>query len=955
MQEFEVFTCCLPLSNESIILGTSYGKVYMGRLKTLSEIEALDFTNIDHVNVLEEISTEIFNLGGTIRAIERLDSENIIILSSYGDIICFHLNDNSRTQIQEGNSSKYNKTWRLLVIDENRFLTIGNYKKLNHWLKVDENFKSHIEPEFQEFNETHAYFCMDWIEENNTFIINNFESHTELWETTASGISRISSFQMERNLQRSLVIESNYLITVDYYGFVYVSRIENNVFQKAFEFRISSNQGNTVYFSSEMDSILIGTNSELIFLEKDFQNVYIKSIPVKQIFSFNNIELILTDKAIARLNYESKEIPQNIINYRYKKVGLVGDHDVGKTTFCRFLKYGHLTDEQMVSEESSLGRHVWTLNIEDEDEMFFQDNIKKIMYFDIAGQKSEHFTYFPILYDSDIILLFYQGTDRNTFDQVVEYYLELRERCAKSKFYFIQTHSEQHQRPRNRYLERELNKVGLDMNTNLIKIDSKSGMGYDDFDEKVLQNLDWDSAPTVIEMPVFGTLMEYFDQIYNTGSPTSISLDELSQLVLNLDEIRLENIILSFYHRGIIQYLEEEKMILINNEDYEIMHSEIANLIDEEDGYVKSHLIYQELGGHINEISYIKNILKYFKDNEIGIVFKENNSYKETYIFFRKIKDNIEVPSEYETHIPKNLTNFGYSNIILQLEIFLEFLNSYPLELISISKSKILVKMDHGPDNTLLFLKINSGSEDDTVNLCSFGINKTEDIDYKLEKDLTSFILDNLGENLKDISMESDHPLFHDLSIQEQIKYLLKTPSEHPYLDFKTKYKLGTKAEKAEFLKDTIALTNSAIFSENLAFLFIGFEEKHGKILKLHNVDNFKDLEPQSAPILNIYLNNYPELEFHTFKINELFNWQRNGEISSKIPFTNDQKNPANEDFILVIKYIRKEQKVCDIKAIINFEKNGKPKEYNRGMSWWRINSYSFFISEIEKEILRKK
>lgn len=955
MKEFEVFTCCLPLGDESLLLGSSYGKVYMGRLKTLREIEALDFTNDDYFNVLEEISPEIFNLGGTIRAIERLDSENTIILSSYGDIICFNINDNSSTQVQEGNSSKYNNTWRLLVIDENRFLTIGNYKKLKLWLKVDENFESYTEPEYQEFNETHAYFCMDWVERDKTFIINNFKRYTELWEVTDSGISRISSFQLEGNLQKCLIVENSYLITVDYYGYIYVFRREDDVFNKVFEFRISSNQGNTVFFSSETDLILIGTITELIFLKKDFQNIYIKNITVKQLFSFNDFELILTDKEIVRLNYDSKETPPSIINYRYKKVGLVGDHDVGKTTFCRYLKYGPLTEEQLVSEESSLGRHVWTIKVEDEeDDWFISENIKKILYFDIAGQKSEHFTYFPMLYDSDIILLFYQGTDRDTFDQVVEYYLELRERCTNAKFYFIQTHSEQHQRPRDRYLERELNKIGLDININLIKIDSKTGIGYDDFDGKVLQNLDWESAPTVFEMPVFGTLMEYFDQIYNTGRSTSVSLNELSQLVLNLDEIRLENIILSFYQRGIIQYLEEEKTILINYEEYEIMHSEIANLIDEEYGYVKTHLIYQELGDDTSKISYIKNILKYFRDNEIGIVFKKNVPNKETYIFLRKLKDNLEVPSTYETNIPKNLTNFGFSNIILQLEIFLVFLNSYPLELISISKSEILVKMDHDPDNALLFVKINSVSEDETVKLCSFGINKTEDIDYKLEKDLTSFILNNLGENLKDISMESDYSL-HDLSIQEQIKFLLKNPSERPYIDFKRKYRLDDSSEKAEFLKDTIGLTNSAIFCDNLAFLFVGIEEKNGKILKLHNINNASMLETQSAPLLDIYLNNYPRMEFQEIKINELYEWQQNGEISSEIPFTADQKENENEDKILVIKYIRQEQKVCDIKAVMNFEKNRKPKIYNRGYCWWRINSYSFFISEIEKEILRTK
>ena len=86
-------------------------------------------------------------------------------------------------------------------------------------------------------------------------------------------------------------------------------RREDDIFNKVFEFRISSNQGNTIFFSSETNLILIGTNTELIFLKKDFQNIYIKNITVKQLFSFNDFELILTDKEILQLNYDSKEIP----------------------------------------------------------------------------------------------------------------------------------------------------------------------------------------------------------------------------------------------------------------------------------------------------------------------------------------------------------------------------------------------------------------------------------------------------------------------------------------------------------------------------------------------------------------------------------------------------------------------------------------------------------------------
>ncbi|MBD3213070.1 MAG: hypothetical protein GF311_10725 [Candidatus Lokiarchaeota archaeon] len=958
MEENEVFTCCLLLKNNSIMLGSSYGNIYIGQLRTPSEVNNLEFNNNDNIEVITKISEKILSFQGSIRTIENLNENNILILSSYGDIICYSIKNRSHTEIQKGKSSKFSKTWRLLVIDEDRFITIGNYKKLMYWYRSGDNFESNTQPEFQEFNEKHAYFCLNWFEGKNIFLINNFKGHTELWEVNASGISRIARDTLEGNLQDFLTINNDYLITVDYFGYIYVFRIEDHTFKKVFEFKISSNQGNIVYYSPENELILIGTNNELIFLENDFQKVYKKDVPVKQIFRYGNIDLILSSKGIIRLNFDKKEVPESIINYRYKKIGLIGDHDVGKTTFCRYLKKGSLSDEDLTSEESSLGRHVWTISVEDSNEQdnkilsFLDDDIsKKILYFDIAGQKSEHFTYFPILYDSDIILLFYQGTSRETFDQVLKYYLELKNRCSKANFFIIQTHSEQHQRITDRYLKRELIRIGLD-DTILIKIDSKTGKGYNDFKEIVLENIDWNSAPTVIEMPIFNNLMEFFDQLYMSGKSSSISLEDLPSMILNLDEQRLENIILSLYKKGIIQYLEEDKRILINNEEYETMHSEITNLIDEEYGYIKTKLIYKELGNNLQKKKFIKNILKYFKDNEIGIIFKENSKKKETHIFPRKLRSDLYYPNQYEDLIPKNLTKFKFSDNLLQLESFIAFLDIYPLDLISISKSEILFKIDHEPDNALLYLNI---SRKESFKVCSIGINKIENVDYQIEKEILSFILENIGNYLNDVSFKSNQPSLQGLDIEEQVKILLKTTYERPFLDFKTEYNLNTKAEKAEFLKDTIALTNSAVFNENMGFLIIGIEEKDGQILNIFDISNSSLLEEKSAVILNDYLNNFPLLDFYEIKIHDLYEWQENEEISNQIPFTENQKDPSNEDKLLVIRINRLKETVCDIKKKIHFEKKGKQKLYDRGWSWWRINSYTFPISEIEKQILRNK
>ncbi len=188
------------------------------------------------------------------------------------------------------------------------------------------------------------------------------------------------------------------------------------------------------------------------------------------------------------------------------------------------------------------------------------------------------------------------------------------------------------------------------------------------------------------------------------------------------------------------------------------------------------------------------------------------------------------------------------------------------------------------------------------------------------------------------VDFTPEHPL-------DQIKRILKSPDEHPYIDFKKEFDLSTQKNKAEFIKDTIALTNSSYKNKNRSFLFIGVKEVNGEIKRFCNVKNITVLSQQLTQHANKYISEHPYIKTYFIKIYKLYIWKQNGQISSDLPFTNDQKLSSNNDKILVIKFKRNPRTVCRV---------SEPKfGYNKGKSWYRVGSHTFDMIEDLKKLLR--
>ena len=108
--------------------------------------------------------------------------------------------------------------------------------------------------------------------------------------------------------------------------------------------------------------------------------------------------------------------------------------------------------------------------------------------------------------------------------------------------------------------------------------------------------------------------------------------------------------------------------------------------------------------------------------------------------------------------------------------------------------------------------------------------------------------------------------------------------------------------------------------------------KKKCKINLFCNVDNVDSLEQQLYQIIENNINFGPTLEVIHLKIYDLFKWQQDGEIPKEIPFKMKYQNNTCQDKILLIKFHRNPNRICDLKDDFTFQ-----NKYDKRVSWIRI------------------
>lgn len=903
-------------------------------------------TKINQKSILSGDQNTILSMEGAIRSIEQLNGNELIILNEKGGIIIYNFENASHFVVQRESENTRDKRWRLLVVDENCFLTVGTYGILDIWNNQNGQFESRSTYPCRD-----AIFCIDWFEkEENSFFINDYRGLSRTYNFSGMDIHEQNTVSLDTNLQKVLKLDT-YLVAVDYFGNVYIYNTERN-FQKVTEFQIGTSNGTWIEKSAETENILIGTHSKLLLLNEGFQEIKSLDINVKQIQVYEGNDIILTYNDVIKIDYSKTHSPKKIKNYLFKKIALVGDSQTGKTSFCKYLSTGDNS-----APPSTYGTHLWSIPIEESKEnIFTKFEERRILYLDLAGQEEEHFTYFPKIYNYDIILIFFHCARLNTFENALNYYKELNPKCIRAKFYFIMTHSDQMQRVLDSTIRHKFEEIQMNIDSNLIRLDNSSGNGFEDYSNKVVSQIQWEDAPIIYRLPLFDDIESIIHSFYLNGVE-ELNIEELTDPT-NLDTNRLEGIIESYYKQGYLDYIKEEDLIIINNERYAQIQSLIANVIVQNNGRASSDQILDEISGTDNDEIFIRNILQYYRDNQIGAIFGEERDRKEIFIFPRKLPDIIGNKNELPIILMENLITFQYKDVELDIIRIISFLNSLPLDLVDISKEELILVREGTNDEIKLYIQINKPSNDGSTFICNFGMIKNDLTDIQIEEKLLLFIWKELEEHIIDYTINESESYSFD-SMQNDIdlfKQILNHKCERPYLDYKNEISLQNGAQKAECIKDIIALTNMAYLNNNQAFLIIGIEEKDCKIKNFNNIENTGTLEQQLSQLIENYINFGPNFNIIEIRINQIFKWQQVGEITSEINIPFEFQTDQNNDKIIFIKFQRTSNRVCENKNDFNFQnKRGRPDKYDRGVSWMRIGSHSIKINEQQRLILREK
>lgn len=929
------FTCCLPLKSESckVLLGTNNGSIFLGTIMDIEAIKSIKFDGNHLSNVLLDVELK-YEVNGLIRQIDYLNEDTIVFITDQGEICTFNLPFSDLIFIQKFKGTQYERPWRMLILNDKSFITIGNYRRIDLWKYENGDFQ------YEGINYGgYSLFCVDYINnEGDKFLINGNDGWTGYYQKRNLGIRQYGEEinVTSKNLQKIYYAEDyGCIFSIDYWGSIHIFQLsDKSILEKLEEFNLTSSRGNWVCRSQETNEVLIGTNNELFTFSKELE-IKKLHIQAKQIFGMDKIDFILTSKTIVRPNYNATKQVEDISKFKYIKIALVGGSRVGKTCFCKRLK-----SDTFEETTSSFGKRVWSIDVDG-------NTSRKMLYYDLAGQETELFTYFPMIDDSDIILIFYNGENTGTFMDAINYYNELKKGCPKAKFHFIQTFSNRDpdRLVKKRQIEKEFNKLeDITFEDNLIKIDSETGIGYNEFFNKVINNIDWiDRARTITQSQTYDRIEIELNNLYD-NQVKNISISELSKKV-GLKKGRVRNVIIQFSRQGKVSFIEEDEMVIINDESYEKCFSLVAELIVTEDGFCKTKVIKDDLIKDPISAKYIRNILKYYRTTNIGIVFKELDPEYELFIIPQKLEETLPF-SDFK--IPKQKIELIYRDFEFQLIHFCEFLEKYDMQIVGLSKTQLLA-CDYF-DKSNLYIEFNKSAhiDDSSLKRIIIYFEVTNSDEFRFKEDFFKHLIEKIGDKYCDY-MYTDALTDNRKTVDEILQYFLKNPFEKQFCDFKRELSLSDNERKAELLKDISGLTNSSYVNSNRAYLIIGLEEIEFKKWKIHVVQNFSLIEQQISQLVDEFLYQTPDINIHQIPITNVLNWQQRNLISSNIEFALDKSNYNDGTKILLIELKRSPHTVTELSKSITFTKNGRQKTYEAGRSWFRICSHTYILREYHR------
>jgi len=609
-----------------------------------------------------------------VRTISASENGHISVGYRSGSFFIVNLADGEVKYSQIPGDNRFNRIWNSVWIDNDDIILTSTYGKI----RVVELENLEVKNETLIRGHLHSIFALD--KYNGYIISGDWNGDIFIWEYNSGEYTQVQKLGVLGTIQDiSWRNENGFAVICDTGKIFYFEKksAEEKTWRLVVQLDITVGGGSCIDINQDGTAIFGGNKENII--QYDIQSNQTKIINIKssiKIISENDDVYILTLNGLYHFKKKDIEIDDELIKYRFVKIGLLGTSQTGKTTFCNWVS--HDAVEKM---PSTFGKKIWRWDLDDN---------KKIIFHDHGGQETVMETFLPTLKDTDVILFFFKKIQKETFFRAKELYDKIKYDLPETiKTYFVQTFIDQ---DLNDLLGIPLEKMIKDKEIPyIINVSPLEKIGLKEFEDAVLNEIKWDETKLIIETPYIQEIENLIIEITKTGYPSydfyrfKSMLEEKIGYPITIHH--LEFLLSEYTNQGIIEYYPKViKEIIFNDTILNELRTNVPNYINANNGFININDLISYFGKK-NYIAILDEMYKKFKlsihdgDKRIFPVFLSDNELELEKIYI----DNLSLSE-------KNTLKIGYKRI--DLYNLIQFFSDVRLQCHRINKREGLFKWD---------------------------------------------------------------------------------------------------------------------------------------------------------------------------------------------------------------------------------------------------------------------
>ncbi|MHA1332340.1 MAG: hypothetical protein ACTSR2_14830, partial [Candidatus Hodarchaeales archaeon] len=597
--------------NEMIIFPKNFPKVSTGVFLKQENVLITGHENglVVRWNIQNKKHSRLYDCNSPVSTISYSNDGRIAVGCNSGGLFVLSLSTPDKIEIlQEPTYSKYSRVWRTVWLDKDRLIMTSTYGEVKLF--------DHVSPDLWEtgYLRGHSDSVFGIGSSNGKYLLTgDYRGNILIWEHSGDRFKQIQKLGIPQTVEDAYWYKDEAFAVINSSGRIYLFEKESKEtpqWQPIYEIDIATGFGNCINITDDGKTIFAGTKNEVIQFDRDSQQTEQINIPnSKRIFSFGNTIYVLNHKGLCSFKRKIIEVKKDLINYKFAKIGLLGHTGTGKTTLCNYLLYNKIQDAK-----STFGKRIWNWILPDG-----KDFERRIILIDHGGQEGVLETFFPLLRDLDIILIFFKQTDKTTFEKACHILDHIKGIVGTdTKKIFVQT-----------FIDHEMNEIPEIEIQHLksegqiidnIKISPKEKIGLEEFKKRILGSVSWADARIMIKSPYTEGISQLLSFIHKKGYP-AVAYGRFKELYQNLVKEKISDRHLKFLlndytNQGIIEYYPEiSDLIIFNDDRYNKLTTNIPIYVEHKKGIVSIEELEKEFG----RSAYLRIIDEVYLNSKVSI------------------------------------------------------------------------------------------------------------------------------------------------------------------------------------------------------------------------------------------------------------------------------------------------------------------------------------------------